>query len=58
MFLVQVLLCRGYQAKSGWGFPKGKINEAEHDYDCAIREVIEETGFDITPYIDCRYFVS
>ncbi|XP_028318306.1 m7GpppN-mRNA hydrolase-like [Gouania willdenowi] len=42
-----VLLVQGYLAKSGWGFPKGKVNEDEAPYDCAVREVMEETGFDI-----------
>uniref|UniRef100_A0A3Q3XHM4 mRNA-decapping enzyme 2 n=1 Tax=Mola mola TaxID=94237 RepID=A0A3Q3XHM4_MOLML len=32
---------------SGWGFPKGKVNEDEAPHDCAVREVLEETGFDI-----------
>lgn len=27
-----------------WGFPKGKRNYRENDYDCAIREFEEETG--------------
>lgn len=41
------LLVQGYLAKSGWGFPKGKVNEDEAPHDCAVREVLEETGFDI-----------
>jgi 8-oxo-dGTP pyrophosphatase MutT (NUDIX family) len=28
-----------------WGFPKGRRNYQEKDYDCAIREFCEETGF-------------
>jgi len=28
-----------------WGFPKGRRNYQERDYDCAIREMVEETGF-------------
>jgi len=27
-----------------WGFPKGRRNSQESDYDCAIREFSEETG--------------
>ncbi|CAH2296215.1 m7 -mRNA hydrolase [Pelobates cultripes] len=42
-----VLLVQGYLAKSGWGFPKGKVNKEEAPHDCAAREVFEETGFDI-----------
>ena len=28
-----------------WGFPKGRRNNRESDYDCAIREFGEETGY-------------
>ena len=28
-----------------WGFPKGRRNAKENDYDCAIREFEEETGY-------------
>jgi len=28
-----------------WGFPKGRRNVNENDYDCAIREFCEETGY-------------
>jgi 8-oxo-dGTP pyrophosphatase MutT (NUDIX family) len=28
-----------------WGFPKGRRNYQEKDYDCAMREFCEETGF-------------
>jgi 8-oxo-dGTP pyrophosphatase MutT (NUDIX family) len=28
-----------------WGFPKGRRNYHEKDYDCAIREFSEETGY-------------
>lgn len=45
--LENALLVQGYLAKSGWGFPKGKVNEDEAPHDCAVREVMEETGFDI-----------
>ena len=33
------------------GFPKGKINKDEPEIDCAVREVLEETGFDCRQYI-------
>jgi len=28
-----------------WGFPKGRRNPQEKDYDCAVREFSEETGY-------------
>lgn len=30
-----------------WGFPKGRRNYQERDYDCAIREFCEETGYNL-----------
>ncbi|KAL7626902.1 mRNA-decapping enzyme subunit 2 [Parahypoxylon ruwenzoriense] len=42
-----VVLVRGYKKGSRWSFPRGKINKDEDDLDCAIREVYEETGYDI-----------
>ena len=34
-----------------WGFPKGRRNPRESDFDCATRELTEETGIE-----DCDYF--
>jgi 8-oxo-dGTP pyrophosphatase MutT (NUDIX family) len=31
-----------------WGFPKGRRNALESDYDCALREFCEETGYSKT----------
>ncbi|KAK3592198.1 hypothetical protein CHS0354_001824, partial [Potamilus streckersoni] len=41
------LLVQGFSSKASWGFPKGKVNIEECPADCAAREVLEETGFDI-----------
>jgi len=30
-----------------WGCPKGSVKDMENSLDCAIREVKEETGFDV-----------
>ena len=30
-----------------WGFPKGRRNQHEKDYECAIREFYEETGYEL-----------
>jgi ADP-ribose pyrophosphatase YjhB (NUDIX family) len=37
--LDKCVLVKGWSSKSGWGFPRGKINQDE-EYDCcAVREV-------------------
>lgn len=43
---VQCVLVKGWKSSAAWGFPKGKINQQESERDCAVREVLEETGFD------------
>ncbi|KAI9829527.1 MAG: mRNA-decapping enzyme subunit 2 [Phylliscum demangeonii] len=42
-----IVLVKGYKKSGNWGFPRGKINKDEKNLDCAIREVDEETGFDL-----------
>jgi hypothetical protein len=37
--LCKCILVKGWKSSSGWGFPKGKINEHEPPHECAIREV-------------------
>nr|AAH66577.1 DCP2 decapping enzyme homolog (S. cerevisiae) [Danio rerio] len=56
--LDNVLMVQGYLAKSGWGFPKGKVNEDEAFHDCAVREVLEETGFDIRDRICKKAYIE
>jgi len=43
----EVVLVKGWKKGANWSFPRGKINKGEPDLDCAIREVYEETGFDV-----------
>lgn len=43
----EVLLVKGWKKGANWSFPRGKINKDERDLDCAVREVYEETGFDV-----------
>ena len=43
----RVLLVKGWKSTGSWGFPRGKINQNETDMDCAVREVLEETGVDL-----------
>lgn len=46
--LTEILLVQSYfSTKNNWGFPKGKVNQDEEPATCAIREVLEETGYDI-----------
>lgn len=54
----QCVLVKGWIAGSAWGFPKGKINADESEVDCAIRETLEETGFDATGLIAPEDFVE
>ncbi|KAJ1678726.1 mRNA-decapping enzyme subunit 2, partial [Spiromyces aspiralis] len=51
-FQVPVLLVKGWNSRSSWGFPRGKINKDEPEWECAQREVFEETGFNILPYMN------
>ncbi|KZT65159.1 DCP2-domain-containing protein [Daedalea quercina L-15889] len=41
------VLVKGWKSSAGWGFPKGKINQEEPRPRCAVREVLEETGYDL-----------
>lgn len=42
------LLVKGWKKNAKWSFPRGKILKDEDDFDCAVREVYEETGFDVS----------
>ncbi|KAI8995654.1 DCP2-domain-containing protein [Trametes punicea] len=46
------VLVKGWKSSAGWGFPKGKINEQEPKHRCAIREVLEETGYNLENQLD------
>ncbi|XP_071724643.1 mRNA-decapping enzyme subunit 2 [Rutidosis leptorrhynchoides] len=41
------ILVKGWKGTS-WSFPRGKKNKDEEDHACAVREVLEETGFDVS----------
>ena len=43
----ECVLVKGWKKGANWSFPRGKINKDENDLDCAVREVYEETGFDL-----------
>ena len=40
-----------------WGFPKGRRNTQEKDYECALREFSEETGYTISILNNIRNIV-
>jgi len=48
------VLVKGWKSGSSWSFPRGKIDQDEDDRDCAIREVHEETGFDLTGMVEAN----
>ena len=47
----------GFHGNS-WGFPKGKIGKDESPTACAIRETLEETGYDCTSSIKEDEFIQ
>jgi mRNA-decapping enzyme subunit 2 len=53
----KLVLVRNWVGKS-WSFPKGKVNQGEEPFRCAVREVHEETGFDAEPYARAEDFIS
>ncbi|TFK30433.1 DCP2-domain-containing protein [Coprinopsis marcescibilis] len=52
------VLVKGWKSSSGWGFPKGKINEVEGKSLCAIREVLEETGYNLAGKINPDHYIE
>jgi 8-oxo-dGTP pyrophosphatase MutT (NUDIX family) len=56
--LSNVLLVRGYKKDASWSWPKGKINQDESEPDCALRELLEETGFDGSAYLKPNDYIE
>jgi mRNA-decapping enzyme subunit 2 len=52
------VLVKGWKSSSGWGFPKGKINESESKPNCATREVLEETGYNLAGQINPAHVIE
>ncbi|KAJ3800711.1 pyrophosphatase DCP2 [Lentinula aff. detonsa] len=52
------VLVKGWKSSSGWGFPKGKINEDEPQPNCAIREVLEETGYNLAGQLNPDHVIE
>lgn len=55
--LDKVLMVQPWKSRV-WVFPRGKINKNESDEKCAIREVLEETGFDMGAYLVPNDFIE
>ncbi|EEF29632.1 conserved hypothetical protein [Ricinus communis] len=51
------LLVKGWKGTS-WSFPRGKKNKDEEDHACAIREVLEETGFDVSNLLNKEEYIE
>ncbi|KAG6669872.1 hypothetical protein I3843_01G264800 [Carya illinoinensis] len=51
------LLVKGWKGSS-WSFPRGKKNKDEEDHACAIREVLEETGFDASKLLNKDEYIE
>jgi len=51
----EVLIVRGRRSKK-WSFPKGHCKGQETDLECAVRELKEETGLDVSSqkYTSCH----
>ena len=55
--LEDMLLVKSFFGNT-YGFPKGKVNEKESQEECAIREVWEEVGVDISYLLDSNVFLE
>lgn len=51
------LLVKGWKGTS-WSFPRGKKNKDEEDHTCAVREVLEETGFDVSELLNKDEYIE
>ncbi len=54
--MTHCVLVQSYKGKS-WSFPRGKINRGENEVQCAVREVLEEVGFDVSGLIREKDFI-
>eukprot|EP00602_Paraphysomonas_sp_CaronLab_P005799 CAMPEP_0185033088 /NCGR_PEP_ID=MMETSP1103-20130426/21726_1 /TAXON_ID=36769 /ORGANISM="Paraphysomonas bandaiensis, Strain Caron Lab Isolate" /LENGTH=283 /DNA_ID=CAMNT_0027569225 /DNA_START=330 /DNA_END=1181 /DNA_ORIENTATION=+ len=55
--MTHMVLVRNWKGSS-WSFPKGKINQGEKPFECALRETYEETGFNPAEYCTVNDFVD
>ncbi|PWZ15997.1 mRNA-decapping enzyme subunit 2 [Zea mays] len=52
------LLVKGWKARASWSFPRGKRNKDEEDHTCAVREVLEETGCDVSRLLNLDEYIE
>lgn len=52
------LLVKGWKAGASWSFPRGKKSKDEEDHTCAVREVLEETGFDVSKLLKIDEYIE
>ncbi|KAI0530549.1 hypothetical protein KFK09_000093 [Dendrobium nobile] len=52
------LLVKGWKSGSSWSFPRGKKSKDEEDHICAYREVLEETGFNISKLLNMNDYIE
>lgn len=52
------LLVKGWKAGASWSFPRGKKSKDEEDHTCAVREVLEETGFDVSELLKIDDYIE
>ncbi|XP_010558755.1 PREDICTED: mRNA-decapping enzyme subunit 2-like [Tarenaya hassleriana] len=51
------VLVKGWKGSS-WSFPRGKKSKDEEDHACTIREVLEETGFDVSELLKKEEYIE
>jgi mRNA-decapping enzyme subunit 2 len=51
------ILVKGWKGTS-WSFPRGKKNKDEEDHACGVREVLEETGFDVSNLLNKEEYIE
>ncbi|XP_020240901.1 mRNA-decapping enzyme subunit 2-like [Asparagus officinalis] len=52
------VLVKGWKAGASWSFPRGKRAKYEEDHMCAVREVLEETGFDVSELLKVDDYIE
>ncbi|GJP68311.1 hypothetical protein CLOP_g25036 [Closterium sp. NIES-67] len=56
--MTRCVLVKGWRSSASWGFPKGKKGLNETDAEAAVREVWEETGFDVSSLVDASEYLE